>query len=170
MTPSHEIALNNDHLQRLLDRAEISDVQLRYATGTDTHDWELFRSCFTDQVNIDFSDGFGQPPSRMSADDWVTGTAPRMESFTATQHMMSNLVISFADVDHATCVTYVRARHHLPNTTGDSDQTVYGYYTNAFERTSSGWRIAAVKLTPLWMTGNFGIFQSALADGTASRP
>jgi hypothetical protein len=37
----------NDKLQLLLDRAEISDVQLRYATGLDSRNWPLFRSCFT---------------------------------------------------------------------------------------------------------------------------
>jgi 3-phenylpropionate/cinnamic acid dioxygenase small subunit len=158
MTTSTEI-------RRLLDRAEISEVQLRYATGTDSRDWELFRSCFTDEVEVDFSAGFGQPVVRVSADDWVQGTAPRMESFKATQHMMTNLVVTFEDDDHATCVAYVRARHHLPNSTGGSDQTVYGYYTNRFERTAEGWKIAGVKLTSLWMTGNFGIFQAALAPG-----
>ncbi|WP_252446257.1 nuclear transport factor 2 family protein [Pseudonocardia humida] len=150
-------------MRRLHDRAEISDVQLRYATGTDSRDWELFRSCFTEEVEVDFSDGFGQPVVRVHADDWVTATAPRMESFRATQHMITNLVITFVDDDRATCVAYVRASHHLPNSTGDSDQTVHGYYTNRFERTAHGWRIAAVKLTALWMTGNFGIFQAALA-------
>lgn len=85
-----------------------------------------------------------------------------MESFRATQHMITNLVITFGDDDRATCVAYVRASHHLPNSTGDSDQTVHGYYTNRFERTAHGWRIAAVKMTALWMTGNFGIFQAAL--------
>lgn len=167
MTPSHElptdIARAATGLERLLDHADISAVQLRYATGTDSRDWALFRSCFTDEVEVDFSDGFGQPVVRVSADEWVRGTAPRMESFTATQHMITNLVITFDDDDHATCVAYVRASHHRPNSTGDSDQTVYGYYTNRFRRTPSGWRIAAVKLTPLWMTGNFGIFQSALS-------
>jgi hypothetical protein len=165
MTTSPEIAtLSETRLRRLLDHAEISEVQLRYATGTDSHDWELFRSCFTDEVEVDFSAGFGQPVVRMSADEWVKATAPRMESFQATQHMMTNLVISFDDDDHATCVAYVRARHHLPNSTGGSDQTVYGYYTNKFERTSDGWRIASLKLTARWMTGNFGIFQAALSD------
>ncbi|OZM80912.1 nuclear transport factor 2 family protein [Pseudonocardia sp. MH-G8] len=162
MTLSYEVPNADAALRRLNDRAEIGDVQLRYATGTDSHDWELFRSCFTDEVEIDFSDGFGQPVVRVSADDWVQGTAPRMESFTATQHMMTNLVITFDGDDFATCVAYVRASHHLPNSTGDSDQTVHGYYTNRFERTPSGWRIAAVKLTARWMTGNFGIFQAAL--------
>ncbi|GAA3580326.1 nuclear transport factor 2 family protein [Kribbella ginsengisoli] len=149
-------------LRYLLDRAEIADVQLRYATGTDSRDWDLFRSCFTDEVEVDFSEGFGQPVVRLSADDWVKATAPRMESFQATQHMITNVVITFEDDDHATVVAYVRARHHLPNPTGSPDQTVYGHYTNKFVRTASGWRISTLKLTATWMTGNFGIFQSAL--------
>lgn len=156
MTTSHEIL-------RLLDLEEIRAVQLRYATGTDSRDWELFRTCFTDEVDVDFSAGFGQPAVRLDADDWVVMTAPRMESFAATQHMITNHVITFDDDDHATGVAYVRASHHLPNSTGDSDQTVYGYYTNRFERTPDGWRIAALRLTARWMTGNFGIFQAALA-------
>lgn len=167
MTQSHELSTDETTVRRLLDRADISDVQIRYATGTDSRDWALFRSCFTDEVEVDFSDGFGQPAVRLTADEWVRATAPRMESFTATQHMITNHVITFDDDDHATCVAYVRARHHKPNSTGDSDQTVYGYYTNRFERTSSGWRIARVKLTSLWMTGNFGIFQTALTPEDA---
>lgn len=167
---SHERPSDDDRLRRLLDRADISDVQLRYATGTDTRDWELFRSCFTDEVEIDFSEGFGQPVVRLTADEWVAGTAPRMESFTATQHMITNQVITFDDNDHATCIAYVRASHHSPNPTGDSDQTVYGYYTNRFERTRDGWRIAAVKLTAVWMTGNFGIFQTALTQAGVPTP
>lgn len=168
MTPSHEIVVSSPAVRRLQDRAEISDVQLRYATGTDSHDWELFRSCFTDEIEVDFSEGFGQPVVRLSADDWVKETAPRMESFKATQHMITNLVISFESDDRAICVSYVRASHHLPNSAGDSDQIVYGYYTNHFERTSKGWRIAKVTLTALWMTGNFGIFQTALTPETLS--
>ncbi|HET6289525.1 MAG TPA: nuclear transport factor 2 family protein [Amycolatopsis sp.] len=162
MTLSHELRADEARMDRLHDRAEISEVQLRYATGTDFRDWELFRSCFTEEVEVDFSDGFGQPVARMNADDWVRSTAPRMESFQATQHMITNLVVTFDGADRATCVAYVRAAHHLPNSTGDSDQTVFGYYTNRFERSSVGWRIARVKLTTLWMTGNFGVFQSAL--------
>ena len=159
----------NDKLRRLLDSAAIQDVQLQYASGTDGRDWDLFRRCFTDEVEVDFSEGFGQPAVTVSADELVQGTAPRMESFKATQHMMTNLRVEFEDDDHATCVAYVRARHHLPNSTGGSDQTVYGYYTNKFVRTPDGWRIARLKLTTQWMTGNFGIFQTALADPDAER-
>lgn len=147
----------------MLDRSDISDVQLRYASGTDSRDWTLFRSCFTDEVEADFSDGFGQPVVRLPAEEFVKMTRPRMESFKATQHMITNQMITFDDDDHATCVAYVQASHHNPNNNGDSNQTVHGYYTNRFERTPNGWRIARLKLTALWMTGNFGIFQTALS-------
>lgn len=145
-------------LQQLLDRAEISDVQLRYARGTDSRDWPLFRSCFADELDADFSEVVAVPAARLRADDWLKSVAPMMESFVATHHAMSNLLITFEDDDHATCVAYVQARHHRPNATGDSDQTVYGFYTNKFVRTADGWRISSVKLSVSWMTGNFGVF------------
>jgi hypothetical protein len=150
--------VDETRLRYLSDRAEISDVQLRYATAVDTRNWELFRTCFTDDLEADFSSGFGTPVVRLKADEWVQTIAPVMAALNATQHTITNHVITFDDDNHATCVAYVQARHHNPNSTGDSDQTVYGFYTNRFERTSSGWRIAKCKLTVSWMTGNFGLF------------
>ena len=145
-------------LQELSDRADICDVQLRYATAVDSRDWALLRTCFTDDVEADFSSGFGFPAVRCTADEWIEKLAPVMTALTATQHMITNHVITFKDDAHATCVAYVQASHHRPNSTGDSELTVHGFYTNRFERTSSGWRIAACKLTVSWMTGNSGVF------------
>ncbi|GAB3477144.1 hypothetical protein GCM10027440_11210 [Nocardiopsis coralliicola] len=163
---ANESSADSARLARLLDRADIVGVQLRYATGTDTRDWALFRSCFTDEVEIDFSDSFGQPPARMPADAWVAATAPRMESFTATQHMITNPVVVFDGDDRAICTSYVQAAHHRPGGPGGSEAVVHGTYTNRFERTPQGWRIAAVRLTVHWMTGNAGLFAEALAPGS----
>ncbi len=168
MTLSCESVDDTPAVRRLLDRAAIVEVQTRYATGTDSRDWDLFRSCFTAEVEIDFSDGFGRPAVRLPAGEWVAATAPRMESFAATQHLIANHVITFDGEHRATCVASVLASHHRPNPTGDSDLVVHGYYTNRFERTADGWRIAGVRLTPLWMTGNFGIMTSAMSSGTAA--
>jgi len=44
------MAIDENQLQFLLDRAAISDVLIRYATGVDTRDWPLLRSCFTDEI------------------------------------------------------------------------------------------------------------------------
>jgi 3-phenylpropionate/cinnamic acid dioxygenase small subunit len=154
------MAIGEDNLQCLLDRTAISDVQLRYATGVDTRDWPLFRSCFTDEIETDVSSAVGSPPQRIKADDWVARVRRIINGMKATQHMITNHVITL-NGDEATCVAYVQARHHLPNETSGSDQVMYGYYTNRFVRTADGWKIRARKLTVLWNEGNMDIFEVA---------
>jgi SnoaL-like protein len=158
--------LDETRLQQLLDRAEISDVQLRYATCIDTLNWELFRTCFTDELEVDFSSSMGLPVVHVTADEWVENTKSVLGVLKATQHVIANHVITLDDDDHATCVAGVRARHHEPNSTGDSDQTAYGYYTNRFERTSSGWRMSVLKMTATWSTGNSGVFAALSSEGS----
>jgi 3-phenylpropionate/cinnamic acid dioxygenase small subunit len=155
------VAIGEDNLQFLLDRAAISDVQLRYATGVDTRDWPLFRFCFTDEIETDVSSSaVVNPPQRIKADDWVELVRRTIDGLTATQHMITNHVITLTG-DEATCVAYVQARHHLPNETSGSDQVMYGYYTNRFVRTAEGWKIRVRKLTVLWNEGNMDIFELA---------
>lgn len=154
--------MDDAKLQLLLDRAEISDVQLRYATGLDSRDWPLFRSCFTDEIETDFTSVFGGEPRRVSADRWTEAARRSLSGLKATQHMITNHVIEVAG-DDATCIAYVQARHFLPNDAGDSTQTMFGYYTNRFTRTSAGWKIRACKLTVTWQTGNPQIFALATA-------
>ena len=144
----------------LLDRLAISDVQLRYATGVDTRDWVLYRSCFTDEIDTDFTSIFGGEPRRVKADRWVASARQILTGLKATQHMITNHVITITG-DEATCVAYVQARHHLPNQLGESDQTMFGYYTNRFVRTPDGWKITACKLTVTWNSGNWAIFDLA---------
>jgi 3-phenylpropionate/cinnamic acid dioxygenase small subunit len=152
----------NAKLQMLLDRAEISDVQLRYATGLDSRDWPLFRSCFADEIETDFTSVFGGEPRKVSADRWTEAARRSVGGLQATQHMITNHVITVAG-DNATCIAYVQARHYLPNDTGDSMQTMFGYYTNRFVRTSAGWKIRACQLTLTMQTGNPQIFTLASA-------
>ncbi|WP_166906334.1 nuclear transport factor 2 family protein [Mycobacterium sp. DL440] len=165
MTTSHEDAIDAVRLQRLFDREAITDVQLRYATGVDSRDWQLFRTCFADEVEGDYSSVFGTPPARLSADEFVAMIAPVMTVLTATQHMITNLVITFEDEDHANVDAYVRAIHYNAAADGGTEQTVYGYYTNAFVRTVDGWRISKLKLTSRIQTGNPGVFGALPAAG-----
>jgi len=152
--------IDETRLAHLIDRLAISDVQLRYATGVDTRDWVLYRSCFTDEIDTDFTSIFGGQPRRVKADRWVEAARRTLSGLAATQHMITNHVITIAG-DAATCVAYVQARHHLPNGLGDSDQTMFGYYTNRLLRTPEGWKISACKLTVTWNTGNWAIFELA---------
>ncbi len=49
------------------DRTQICETVYRYATGIDTRDWDLYRSIFSDEVEIDVSLGTG----RSSAHVWT---------------------------------------------------------------------------------------------------
>ncbi len=40
-------------LQSVADKIEIHELLARYARGVDTHDWELWRSVFTDDAVVD---------------------------------------------------------------------------------------------------------------------
>ncbi len=153
--------MDDAKLQLLLDRAEISDVQLRYATGLDTRDWVLFRSCFTDEIDTDFTSVFGGTPRKVKADRWADAARRSLSGLKATHHMITNHAIT-VNGDEALCIAYLQATHYLPNDTGDNTQTMGGYYTNHFARTPQGWKIRACKLTLTWTAGNFHIF--TLAD------
>jgi hypothetical protein len=137
--------MDKEKIQTLWDRMEIIDTQTRYATGVDRRDRGLYRSCFTDEMDLDMSGmGLGEPV-RLSADVWVEQAISLVSSFEATQHMMTNHVITI-EGDRATCTAYVQAQHYNPQNT----YTVGGYYTNTLVRTPRGWKISKLKLTPLW--------------------
>jgi hypothetical protein len=96
----------------------------------------------------------------MKADHWVEFARRTIDGMKATQHMITNHVITLHG-DEADCVAYVQARHHLPNESGGSNQAMYGFYTNRFVRTHAGWKIRACKLTVTWNEGNMHIFELA---------
>ena len=152
--------MSDDALQMLLDHQAISDTVIRYATGIDMRDWDAYRSCFTDEVDIDFTSFGGGEPQTMRADQWVAGVRAGLSGFKATQHISTNHVITL-DGDDATCVSYMQAQHYLPNDKGDSSLTLGGYYTNSLVRTGSGWRIRRCHLTVTWTTGNRHVFELA---------
>ncbi len=137
--------MDPDKLQTLVDRMDITDASLRYATGVDLKDRDLYRSCFTEEIEIDFSSlGMG-PPMTLPADAWVDQALMLVSGFQSTQHIITNHVITI-EGDEATCVAYLQARHFNP----DAMMTVGGYYTNRLVRTAEGWKISKLKLTQTW--------------------
>ena len=38
------------------DKAQIAEVLIRYATGIDFKDWALLRTCWTDDVEVDYGE------------------------------------------------------------------------------------------------------------------
>jgi hypothetical protein len=147
---------STEHLQWLVDRALIVETVYLYATAVDGRDWDLFRSIFTDVVDVDFSSFFeGAEPGWVTtpADTWVKSAREPFGALDATQHSMSNPRVT-VEGDRATCVMYVQAEHL--RTVGDRQvaYTVGGFYTDTLVRTPAGWRLHQVRLTVRWERGD----------------
>jgi hypothetical protein len=118
------------------DKAQIAELLIRYATGIDFKDWLLFRTCWTDKVDIDYGD-LGQ---FTSADEFTALMTQIHDGMGQTYHRISNLVID-VDGERATARSYVHAV--LMAIPGDSSSWVdaLGHYDDELVRTSVGWRI-----------------------------
>jgi 3-phenylpropionate/cinnamic acid dioxygenase small subunit len=122
------------------DRQDIVDVLVRYASGIDSRDWVLFRTCFTEDVDADYGDiGHWRSADEITA--WMQEThAP----CGYTLHSVSNHAIT-AHGDGATARTYIDAI-----VLGADDRAgvrVAGYYDDELTRAADGWKIARRRFT-----------------------
>lgn len=146
-------------LQTLLDRAEISDVFHRYALGVDTRDWALFRTCFTDDVEADFTSIWPGLVVK-GADEWVSRARALVDGLDATQHIITNHTHDIRG-DAARCTSYLQAQHVFKNDLGSDHNVLAGYYQYEMVRTPAGWKIQKYSLTITWATGNGAVWDLA---------
>ncbi len=112
--------IDEARLQNLLDRTEVHDVVVRYALGLDLKDWEMYRSVFAGQVEIDLTELTpGTPPgyTTYDCDDWVERVRQGIHGYQGTQHVNTNFTITIRG-DEADCISYIHAQHRLPNEHG----------------------------------------------------
>lgn len=151
-------------VEQLLDRAAITDVVNRYATGLDRRDWPLLRSIFTDEIDMEYG-SVGIKPGRYSADKWVRSSEVLFAGFGPTQHTLTNHAFTF-DGDKAHCVAYMRAEHFIiEDAPSENRWTIGGYYTVDLISTQKTWRIHAMGLHVTWQTGNKLLANLAIERG-----
>lgn len=117
------------------DKQDIAEVVVRYSTGIDTRNWDLFRTCFTDNVLAEY-DGIATWDSADAITDFMEASHADMGH---TMHRLTNIVIS-VDGDAATARTYVDAV--LMASDGQSGLNPRGIYEDQLVRTANGWRIS----------------------------
>jgi 3-phenylpropionate/cinnamic acid dioxygenase small subunit len=122
-------------MSELQDRQDISDLLIRYATGIDRRDWDLFRTVFTPDCQADYG--------QIGVWDGVEAITEFMDVVHAElgylMHRISNIVI---DLQGDTAVTrcYVDAWIMLADNA--SGVNARGFYDDEIVRTDAGWRIA----------------------------
>lgn len=152
----------------LADRAEISDLICNYARSVDTRDWPLFRSCFADEIEADFSSLGDMGFFRGSADEWVELARGLIENLDATQHLMGNIQVEI-DGDRAIARCYVQAQHVRAEDLGGNLYIIAGHYRHEMIRTAQGWRSQRYSLTKQWTSGNRFLFTAAIERAKARR-
>jgi hypothetical protein len=146
------------------DRVAILETVYKYAQGIDTRDWDLYRSIFNDEIEVDFSSYDGQTVGRLKADDWVERLKPLFSGLAATQHIMTNPIVTF-DHKGATCSVYMQAEHFLDADDGGTDYAIGGYYNIRLVFQNDRWLINTVKLTIFWRKGDPKIMAIATEKG-----
>lgn len=122
------------------DKQDIAEILVRYATGIDQRDWDLFRTCFTEDVLAEY-DGIATWTSVDAITESMTASHADLGR---TMHQLSNIVIS-VDGDSATARSYVDAVLMSPD--GQSGLNPRGIYDDRLVRTADGWRIAHRRFT-----------------------
>lgn len=130
---------------------EVIDVLIRYATGIDRRDWELFRSCFTDDCDVEYP-AIGTWRSAEEITEWMRKTH---EPCGHTLHRMSNQVVT-AREGGVSARSYVDAIVMFADNKTGTRAT--GYYDDELVETQVGWRIARRRFTL--------VFVELLPEGT----
>ena len=126
--------------QYLADRIALQDVMLKYAAGVDERDFDLYASCFMDNVEIlDFGES-----TINGRDNWVAFVKEALNAYGPTQHMLGPQFATI-DGDEAHCRTDVQALHYLKEPEGEI-LTLWATYETDMKRVNGGWKISRHRL------------------------
>lgn len=142
----------SEKLVMLLDYEAIRNVKARYCRFLDTKDWDGFIALFTPDAVMDVEEDTGHPP--------ISGHAAILDQvrFAVTDAQSAHQVHSSeidlrgdeADVITAMQDRVVWAPGKCPIPGGQSI-TGFGHYTERYVRQDGQWKIAALKLTRLYV-------------------
>jgi 3-phenylpropionate/cinnamic acid dioxygenase small subunit len=116
--------------------AALSDVLVRYCTGIDSKDWELFRTVWTDDVDADYGDDIGHWTSGDEITSWMENAHKDMGY---TMHRVSNIRIDSQSGDEVNTRTYVDAVLYLQD--GTLIANAKGFYDDVLVRTGDSYKI-----------------------------
>jgi len=121
------------------DRQALQDVMLRYTAGVDDRDFDLYRSCFADDVEVI---GMGPEPVH-GADAWLEFVRTALEQYGPTQHMLGPQLATI-DGDTAETRNDVQALHTLK--TDGSLFTLWATYLTRMQKQDGQWKIVRHEL------------------------
>jgi|SRR5271166_1350510 len=135
-------------LQLLLDRLEIDDLLVRYATAIDARDWVQLESVFAQDARLDYRSAGGIQGTFAEVRQWLSEV---LQVFTWTQHLVVNRAV---EIDPGGESARARSIFHNPNQLLVEGEpwlfVVGGCYHDRLVRLEAGWRIASRVEETLW--------------------
>lgn len=127
-------------MPELVDRAAIIDSIVGLANAMDAQDWGRVRTLLADEIDTDYSEFRGEPPSRVTADSYV---ASRMEGLRGlrTLHTSTNHEVR-VDGDEAVCNSAYHILRLDPASGGRLE--TWGTYRHRLLRTAEGWVVTGI--------------------------
>ena len=122
-----------------------SRLFINYARFVDFGDYGQFVELFTE--NAILSLGFD-----LHGKEKIRRSMTRRPADLRSRHVLSNISIDVIDDAHASGIAYLTLYRHIgPESLDDAAIQMHGpagvgHYSNRFERTASGWRIASCQL------------------------
>jgi ketosteroid isomerase-like protein len=144
-------------LQELADRRAIDDVLYRYAHALDSRDWDLLRTCFTEDAVADYLELGGVNEGREAI---VSLCDSVLSGLDASQHLIGTPQAQ-VNGNTATATCYLQAQHVFKGAPGGDHYLVGGTYVDRLVRTNDGWRIEHRELNGVWFDGNPDVFTAA---------
>lgn len=126
-------------LQQLIDRAEISDLLVRYSEALNAADWDTWSSCFTDDAHLDYTTAGGIAGSVGDAVAWL---APTMVAFDMRIGRISNVLPTFVGADEARVSSQYAMTMRVAGETPMYIDAA-GWYDDTVVRTEAGWRLSS---------------------------
>ncbi len=146
VTPADNLAGDPITPNSLADTMEIVRIADALDAAVDAKDWQLARSFFTDQIEVDFTSLTGGEPATIAADGLIDGWSANLTAEKTSFHLRGNHRVSWTGDRNATLHSHGYAwnrleRGALPENGGNALWEVWGTYEHRFVRTSRGWRV-----------------------------
>ena len=121
--------------QMIADRIALQDVMLNYAAGVDDRDYDLYQSCFTDDVEVL---DFGTETYSGKA-EWLEYVWSALEKYSSSQHMLGPQLARI-EGDLAFTRNDLQALHFFKE--GENERfLLWATYLTDMRRIGHGWRI-----------------------------
>lgn len=143
-------------IEELLQIEQIRQLKTLYCLAVDSKDWELYRSLFTDDAQLagGLPSGGNVEPATMGPEEWIASVAAVLGA-TKTMHTLHASIVRLSGADAAEGLWQYSQRGW--GRTG-------GYYSERYRRGSEGWKIAEMRIAPIF--ANDGHDESESAPGS----